>query len=75
MEAMHRCAYMKINVVYGRNSYFYVLIWNISGSSTRGLILFMSFHSFRFVNRHTISITGGRSIGLPYQCIEKPMTL
>jgi len=26
---------MKTNVVYGRNGYFYVLIWNIAGSSTR----------------------------------------
>jgi len=26
---------MKTNVVYGRNRYFYVLIWNISESSTR----------------------------------------
>jgi len=26
---------MKTNVVYGRNVYVYVLIWNIAGSSTR----------------------------------------
>jgi len=25
---------MKTNVVYGRNRYFYVLIWNIARSST-----------------------------------------
>ena len=35
MKAIHRCVYMKTNVVYIRNRYFYVLIWNIAGSSTR----------------------------------------
>jgi len=29
---------MKTNVVYGRNRYFYVLIWNIDWSSTRDRI-------------------------------------
>ena len=31
---------------------FNMLIWNIAGSFTRDIILSMSFHSFRFVNRH-----------------------
>jgi len=68
MKAIHRCVYMKTNVDYGRNRYFYVLIWN----------LFMSFHSFRcapLVNRHTISITRGRSTGLPYQHMKEPISL
>jgi hypothetical protein len=33
MKAIHRFVYMKTNVVYGINRYFYVLIWNIAGSS------------------------------------------
>ena len=39
---------------------------------------FMSFHSFRcipLVKRHKISITRGRSIGLPYQCMKEPIKL
>ena len=41
MKAIHMCVYMKTNVVYGRNRYFYVLIWNIAGSSTRDRIFFL----------------------------------
>ena len=42
MKTMHRCVHMKTNVVYGRNRYFYVLIWNIGGSSTRDIYIFLS---------------------------------
>jgi hypothetical protein len=45
---------MKTNVVYGRNRYFYVLIWNIAliptGTITRG-------HNIRFLQPHTRTIT------------------
>jgi hypothetical protein len=78
MKAIHRCAYMKNNVVYGRNRYFYVLIWNIAGSSTRDRNIFMSFHSLRYaplVKKHKISITRGRSTGLPYQRMKEPIRL
>jgi hypothetical protein len=58
MKSIHRCVYMKTNVVYGRNRYFYALIWNIAGSSTRDRnCLCLS----------AISIARGRSTGLPYQ--------
>ena len=41
-----RCVYMKTNVIYRRNRYFYVLIWNIAGFSTRDRIfLCLSTHS------------------------------
>jgi len=45
---------MKTHVVYGRNRYFYVLIWNIAGSSTRD-INFMSFHEWSAAHLSSIS--------------------
>jgi hypothetical protein len=65
---------VKTNVVYGRNRYFYWLIWDIAGSSSRDRNFVMSFHSFRFaplVKIHKIYITRGRSTGLPYQRMKE----
>jgi hypothetical protein len=63
MTTIHMPVYMKTNVVYGINRYCYVLIWNIAGSSTP------------LVKRHTISISRGRSTGLPYQRMKEPINL
>ena len=78
MKTIHRCVYVKTNVVSGRNMYFYWLIWDIAGSSSRDRNVVMSFHSFRFaplVKRHKIYITRGRSTGLPYQRMKGSIIL
>jgi hypothetical protein len=72
MKTIHRCVYMKRNVVYGRNMYFYELI---SRTSPDLPFVIEFVYVFPLVKRHNISITRGRSTGVPYQRMKKPIIL